>query len=37
LTLQPDAVQSSAWLESKLISRINKAVIDTEAPGAAFI
>lgn len=37
ITVAPDAVQSSAWLESKLISRINKKVIDTETPGAAFI
>nr|DAF73537.1 MAG TPA: hypothetical protein [Caudoviricetes sp.] len=32
-----DAVQSSNFLESKIISSINKAVIDTKTPGAAFI
>lgn len=32
-----DAVQSSNFLESKIISSINKSVIDTKTPGAAFI
>ena len=32
-----DAVQSSNFLESKIISNINKSVIDTKTPGAAFI
>ena len=32
-----DAVQSSNFLESKLIAKINGEVIDTKTPGAAFI
>lgn len=32
-----DAVQSSNFLESKIISSINKSIIDTKTPGAAFI
>lgn len=32
-----DTVQSSNFLESKIISSINKSVIDTKTPGAAFI
>lgn len=32
-----DAVQSPNFLESKIISSINKSVIDTKTPGAAFI
>lgn len=32
-----DAVQSSNFLESKIISNINKSIIDTKTPGAAFI
>ena len=32
-----DAVQSSNFLESKIVSSINKSVIDTKTPGAAFI
>lgn len=37
LNMPLDAVQSSNFLESKIISSINKAVIDTKTPGAAFI
>lgn len=37
LSLAPDAIQSSAWLESKLISEVNSKVIDVESPGAPFI
>lgn len=37
LNMPLDAVQSSNFLESKIISSINKSVIDTKTPGAAFI
>lgn len=37
LALPIDAVQSSNFLESKLIAKINGEVIDTKTPGAAFI
>lgn len=37
LNMPLDAVQSSNFLESKIISNINKSVIDTKTPGAAFI
>lgn len=37
LSITPDAIQSSSWLESKLISRINDDVIDVDAPGSPFI
>lgn len=32
-----DAVQTSNFLESKIISDVNKAIIDTKTPGAAFV
>lgn len=37
LSMPVDAVQSSDFLESKLIAKINGEVIDTKTPGAAFI
>ena len=37
LSMPIDAVQSSNFLESKLIAKINGEVIDTKTPGAAFI
>lgn len=37
LSMPVDAVQSSNFLESKLIAKINGEVIDTKTPGAAFI
>lgn len=37
LNMPLDAVQSSNFLESKIISNINKVIIDTKTPGAAFI
>lgn len=37
LSMPIDAVQSSNFLESKLIAKINREVIDTKTPGAAFI
>lgn len=37
LSMSVDAVQSSNFLESKLIAKINGEVIDTKTPGAAFI
>lgn len=37
LNMPLDAVQSSNFLESKIISNINKSVIDTKTPGAAFV
>lgn len=37
LNMPLDAVQSSNFLESKIISSINKSVIDTKTPGAAFV
>lgn len=37
LNMPIDAVQSSNFLESKIISSINKSVIDTKTPGAAFV
>lgn len=37
LSIPIDAVQSSNFLESKLIAKINGEVIDTKTPGAAFI
>lgn len=37
LSMPLDAVQSSNFLESKLIAKINGEVIDTKTPGAAFI
>lgn len=32
-----DAVQTSNFLESKIISDVNKTIIDTKTPGAAFV
>lgn len=37
LSMPVDAVQSSNFLESKLIAKINGEVIDTKTPGTAFI
>lgn len=37
LSMPVDAVQSSNFLESKLIAKVNREVIDTKTPGAAFI
>lgn len=37
ISMPIDAVQSSNFLESKLIAKINGEVIDTKTPGAAFI
>ena len=37
LNMPIDAVQSSNFLESKIISSVNKSIIDTKTPGAAFI
>lgn len=37
LNMPIDAVQSSNFLESKIISSINKSIIDTKTPGAAFV
>jgi len=32
-----DAISDSKWLESVLISNINKKVIDVQTPGAAYV
>lgn len=37
MRLPLNAVSNSSWLESVLISSINKKVVDIETPGAAFI
>ena len=37
LRLPLNAISNSGWLESNVISAINKKVIDIETPGAAFI
>jgi len=37
MRLPLNAISNSNWLESVLISSINKKVVDIETPGAAFI